>query len=72
MFKETPFHSKTRPPTLVSLADIDELSILDFEETWEHLDLDALDLSVLDLDDESRPRQPDEGSEWEWDRLSQI
>jgi hypothetical protein len=41
-----------------SLPDIDEISILDFEETWEHLDLDRLDLGI---DDES-----------EWERFSQL
>ena len=46
-----------------SLPDIDEISILDFEETWEHLDLERLDLGT---DDGER------GSEWEWERFSQL
>lgn len=46
-----------------ALPDIDEISILDFEDTWEHLDLDRLDSGVED---------GERGSEWEWERFSQF
>jgi hypothetical protein len=52
-----------------TLSNVDELSI---EETWEHLDLDNLDISAFTLNTEHRPREPDEGSEWDWDRCSQF
>ncbi|KIM28167.1 hypothetical protein M408DRAFT_8859 [Serendipita vermifera MAFF 305830] len=45
-----------------ALPDIDEISILDFEETWEHLDLERLNLGI---DDER-------GSEWQWERFSEF
>ena len=46
-----------------TLSNVHELSI---EETWEHLDLDNLDISAFTLNTEHRPREPDEGSEWDW------
>lgn len=45
------------------LPEIDEISILDYEETWEHLDLDRLDLGVAD---------GERSSEWDWERFSQF
>jgi len=44
------------------LPDIDEISILDFEETWEHLDLERLNPGNED----------DRGTEWQWERFSEF
>jgi hypothetical protein len=54
--------------TFVALPNIDEISALDYEETWERLDLDNLDLTFLDHANVER----DDGSEWDWDRCSQF
>ncbi|PVF92557.1 hypothetical protein CPB86DRAFT_717246 [Serendipita vermifera] len=54
--------------TFVALPEIDEISALDYEETWERLDLDKMDLTFLDHVHAER----DDGSEWDWDRCSQF
>lgn len=42
--------------------EIDEVSDLDYEETWEYLDLDPTDITLSD----------DDGSEWGWDQCTQV
>lgn len=49
-----------------SHRDVDNISMLDYEETWEHLDPDQLDRLLRGLDDN------DAASEWDWDKCSQA
>lgn len=60
---------------MATFSEIDGFSALDYEENWEHLDLDRLatELTRLDLErDRGDARTEGSHSEWEWERFSQF